>query len=69
MVCNLEIVMAYDEYVMIRYMLLVELPLFARSGLGVDMTTNTIISSIPFFANWIFSVVFSKCLDTARAKV
>lgn len=50
------------------YMLLVELPLFARSGLKVDMTVNTIMSSVPFFANWIFSVVFSKTLDTARAK-
>ena len=54
---------------MLRYMLLVELPLFARSGLGVDMTINTIMSSVPFFANWIFSVVYSKSLDTARAKV
>ena len=50
-------------------MLLVELPLFARSGLGVDMNTITIMSSVPFFANWIFSVVYSKSLDTARAKV
>eukprot|EP00092_Neocalanus_flemingeri_P031916 GFUD01034672.1.p1 GENE.GFUD01034672.1~~GFUD01034672.1.p1 ORF type:complete len:490 (+),score=95.67 GFUD01034672.1:74-1543(+) len=50
------------------YMLLVELPLFARSGLGVDMTITTILSSVPFFANWIFSVVYSKSLDTARAK-
>ena len=52
-----------------RYMLLVELPLFARSGLGMDMNTITIMSSVPFFANWIFSVVYSKSLDTARAKV
>merc|ERR1719431_2407771 len=50
------------------YMLLVELPLFARSGLQVDMTVNTIMSSVPFFANWIFSVLFSKTLDTAIAK-
>merc|ERR1719431_2492290 len=40
------------------YMLLVELPLFARSGLQVDMTVNTIMSS----------VLFSKTLDTAIAK-
>jgi hypothetical protein len=58
--------MATDFHLMTRYMLLVELPLFARSGLGVDMT---IMSSVPFFANWIFSVVYSKSLDTARAKV
>jgi len=50
------------------YMLLVELPSFARSGLNVNMTVNTIMSSVPFFANWIFSVVFSKILDTLREK-
>ena len=50
-------------------MLLVELPLFARSGLGLGMTMNTVMSSVPFFANWIFSVVYGKCLDMARAKV
>ena len=51
-----------------RYMLLVELPLFARS-LNLDITMITVMSSVPFFANWIFSVVYSKLLDTARAKV
>ena len=51
-----------------RYMLLVELPLFARS-LNLDLTMITVMSSVPFFANWIFSVVYSKVLDTARAKV
>ena len=50
-------------------MLLVELPVFARTGLCVDMTMNTLMSSVPFFANWIFSVLYSKCLDTARANV
>ena len=49
-------------------MLLVELPLFARS-LNLDLTMITVMSSVPFFANWIFSVVYSKLLDTARAKV
>ena len=41
-------------------MLLIELPLFISSGLGVGMTTNTIISCVPFFANWIFSVGYSR---------
>jgi len=49
------------------YMLLVELPLFART-LGLDITMITVMSSVPFFANWIFSVVYSKSLDTCRAK-
>lgn len=50
------------------YMLLIELPLFVRSGLGVGMAVNTIISCVPFFVNWGFSVGFSKCLDWARGK-
>jgi len=50
------------------YMLLIELPLFISSGLGVGMTTNTIISCVPFFANWIFSVGYSRLLDHAKSK-
>ena len=49
-------------------MLLIELPLFMRTGLEVDMTINTIISSVPFFANWMWSVVYSKGLQWARSK-
>jgi hypothetical protein len=29
-----------------------------RTGLSLDMTLNTVISCVPFFANWIFSVIF-----------
>jgi len=50
------------------YMLLVELPLFAKQGLEVDNTINTIMSSVPFFANWLFSVLYSKGLDALRNK-
>ena len=32
------------------------------------MTINTIISSVPFFANWMWSVVYSKGLQWARSK-
>ena len=49
-------------------MLLIELPLFVRTGLGVDMTINTIISSVPFFANWMFSIAYSRGLDWGRSK-
>ena len=52
-----------------RYMLLVELPLFAKNGLNMDMKMNTVISCVPFFANWIFSIIYSKTLDHVRAKV
>ena len=85
-----------------RYMLLVELPLFARSGLGVGIAINTIMSSgrifltssycfffgknsrdkncfqliplkilhsVPFFANWVWSIAYSKTLDTLVSQV
>ena len=32
------------------------------------MTVNTIVSCVPFFANWMFSVGYSKALDTMMAK-
>lgn len=50
------------------YMLLIELPLFLRTGLKVGMTTNTIMSSVPFFANFIFSLLYSRTLDWARSR-
>jgi len=50
------------------YLLLVELPLFASSGLGLSMSMNTVMSSAPFLANWIFSLIYGKSIDTARAK-
>jgi len=50
------------------YMLLVELPLFARSGLGVGIGINTLMSSVPFLANWLWSISYSKALDTLISK-
>jgi len=50
------------------YMLLVEMPLFASTGLQVNMTITTIMSSVPFLANWLWSVAYSKTLDTFIAK-
>ena len=50
-------------------MLLVELPLFLRTGLGADLATTTALTSIPFLANWAWSLAWARALDTARAKV
>ena len=50
------------------YMLLVELPLFARTGLGVDMEVITLMSSLPFLANWVWSLVYSRILDHLRSQ-
>ena len=50
------------------YMLLVELPLFARTGLGADMQLITLMASLPFLANWLWSLAYSRALDTLRAQ-
>ena len=44
-------------------MLLVELPLFAKTGLGVDMEVITLMASLPFLANWVWCLVYSRVLD------
>ena len=50
------------------YMLLVELPLFMRNGLGFNIKENALLSCIPFLCNWVFSIVWSSGLDAARAR-
>ena len=50
------------------YMLLVELPLFARTGLGADMQLITLMASLPFLANWLWSLAYSRALDTLRSR-
>ena len=67
-------------------MLLVELPLFARAGLGVGLGGTTLMASgqirtsshsspaaslppVPFLANWLFSLGYSRALDTLVAQV
>ena len=41
-----------------------DLSLSSRTGLSLDMKLNTVISCVPFFANWIFSVIFRQ--ETGR---
>ena len=50
-------------------MLLVELPLFLRTGLGADLATLTVLTSLPFLANWAWALVWATAMDSARAKV
>lgn len=50
------------------YMLLVELPLFMRTGLGFNIKENAGLSALPFLCNWLFSIVYSNRLDWARQK-
>lgn len=50
------------------YMLLVELPLFLRTGLGFNIKENAGLSAVPFLCNWVFSIIYSNRLDWARSK-
>ena len=50
-------------------MLLVELPLFLRTGLGADLATLTVLTSLPFLANWAWALGWARAMDSARAKV
>ena len=50
------------------YMLLVELPLFAKTGLRVDMGVITVMASLPFLANWLWSLVYCRALDHLRSR-
>lgn len=45
------------------YMLLVELPLFMRTGLGFNIKENALLSSVPFLCNWIYSMFYGKTVD------
>ncbi|XP_066253902.1 sialin [Euwallacea similis] len=50
------------------YMVLVELPLYMKSVLKFKMSENALLTALPFFTMWIFSIIFSKVLDTFREK-
>ena len=50
------------------YLFLVEVPIFL-SALKLDTGMITICSMIPFFTNYLFSVLYSTILDWFRGKV
>lgn len=50
------------------YLFLVEVPMYLHEGLGMSPNQVTTASTIPFFTNYGFSVVFSKVLDAIREK-
>lgn len=49
-------------------MVLIELPTYMKSVLGFKISENAVLTALPFFSMWIFSLVLSKVLDTLRAK-
>ena len=50
------------------YMLLVELPMFMSKGLGFNIKDNALLSTLPFLANWLFTIFYSSTVDTLARK-
>ncbi|KAF5270712.1 hypothetical protein FQA39_LY01450 [Lamprigera yunnana] len=50
------------------YMVLIELPHYMSTILKYQITQNAVVSSIPYFTMWLFSIVLSKTLDILRGK-
>lgn len=50
------------------YMVLIELPHYMSMILKYKIADNAVISSIPYFTMWIFSMILSKTLDVLRGK-
>ncbi|XP_030764392.1 sialin-like [Sitophilus oryzae] len=50
------------------YMVLIELPLYMKGVLKFKISENAILTSLPFFTMWLFSIILSKTLDTLREK-
>lgn len=50
------------------YMVLIELPHYMSMILKYKIADNAVISSIPYFTMWVFSMILSKSLDVLRGK-
>ena len=50
------------------YMVLIELPHYMSTILKYKIADNAVISSIPYFTMWLFSMILSKTLDILRGK-
>lgn len=49
-------------------MVLIELPLYMKNVLNFKISENAVLTALPFFCMWIFSIVLSKTLDALRAR-
>lgn len=49
------------------YMLLIELPIYMNGVMKFNIKENAVYTAAPFFTFWLFSIVVSKSLDTARS--
>jgi ACS family sodium-dependent inorganic phosphate cotransporter len=50
------------------YMVLIELPFYMKQVLRFKISENAVLTAIPFFSMWLFSIILSKTLDALRAK-
>ncbi|KAF5291469.1 hypothetical protein FQR65_LT01781 [Abscondita terminalis] len=50
------------------YMVLIELPHYMSTILKYQIAQNAVVSSIPYFTMWLFSMILSKTLDVLRGK-
>jgi ACS family sodium-dependent inorganic phosphate cotransporter len=50
------------------YMVLIELPQYMKNVLEFEISQNALLTAIPFFTMWLFSMILSKILDTLLAK-
>ncbi|CAH2007224.1 unnamed protein product [Acanthoscelides obtectus] len=50
------------------YMVLIELPLYMKSVLNFKISENAVVTAVPFLCMWLFTLLFSKILDTLRGK-
>jgi MFS transporter, ACS family, solute carrier family 17 (sodium-dependent inorganic phosphate cotransporter), other len=48
------------------YMLLIELPIYMNGVMKFNIKENAVFTAAPFFTLWLFSIVTSKSLDSAR---
>lgn len=50
------------------YMLLIELPFYMKQVLKFNIKENAVVTAIPFFTLWLFSIGLSKTLDFLKAR-
>ncbi|KAF2883330.1 hypothetical protein ILUMI_22832 [Ignelater luminosus] len=49
------------------YMVLIELPLYMKGILKFKIAANGVLTAMPYFSMWIFSIILSKVLDTLQS--
>ncbi|XP_044758608.1 sialin [Coccinella septempunctata] len=50
------------------YMVLTELPTYMKNVLNFKIKENALLSSLPYFCMFIFSLILGKCIDIMRTK-